>query len=127
MSVFNNVLLAFLSPIVPCSFGDIQLVNGMNSSEGRVEICIDGTYGTVCDDSWDNDDAEVVCRQIGYFGGKSIYIIQCDSLSFNTYLISHAFKKIVLHACCKNYVNIYYRNSFIICPLWRRNWSNLVG
>ena len=59
--------------LVTCSYGDIRLVDGSTSSEGRVEICINGIYGTVCDDSWDNNDAEVVCRQTGYFGGKLIY------------------------------------------------------
>ena len=65
--------------LVSCSHGDVQLVDGSTSLEGRVEICIDGTYGTVCDDSWDDDDAEVVCRQIGYLGGKLIYNVHYNS------------------------------------------------
>ena len=46
--------------------GAIRLVNGATRTEreGRVEVCQDGYWGTVCSDSWTEEDAYVVCRQI---------------------------------------------------------------
>lgn len=48
-----------------CTSGEIRLADGRNNYEGRVEVCYDGRWGTVCDDDWDDREAAVVCRQIG--------------------------------------------------------------
>ena len=53
-----------------CSDGDIRLAGGSEPNEGRVEICLNRAWGTVCHGSryyyWDTSDATVVCRQLGH-------------------------------------------------------------
>ena len=81
------MLLYYVEPL--CNETEIRLVNddghvwelglaGQDSNltiEGRVEICVNGMWSTVCDNGWDVSDAEVVCRQLNLTSECEIIII----------------------------------------------------
>jgi len=46
--------------------GSIRLVGGSTAEEGRVHICYNGIWSTVCNTTFDAADAMVVCRQLGH-------------------------------------------------------------
>ena len=48
------------------NFFTVRLVDGSSANEGRVEVYINGTWGTVCNNHWSNIEALVVCQELGY-------------------------------------------------------------
>ena len=55
-----------MSFAAPCTGGQLRLAGGNVVNEGRVEICLSNEWGTICDDSWDDNDANVVCGTLGF-------------------------------------------------------------
>ena len=61
----HKVILPY-TEVASCTDRAVRLMNGSVSDEGRVEICVNGEWGSVCDNGWDPHEAQVVCRQLGY-------------------------------------------------------------
>ena len=53
------------TPAGNCTDGTLKLVGGTNPAEGRIEICINNAWGTICDDGFTKEEALVACRQLG--------------------------------------------------------------
>ena len=101
-----EVLLSFSCPIsctpVGQNTGDVRLVDGGATFQGRVELFFANEWGTVCSDIWQLRNSDVVCHQLGYthavgfrsFGGGSGPIVlddvDCQGDESNLLLCNHS-------------------------------------
>ena len=53
--------------------GQVRLAGGSIPNEGRVEICIQGVWGSICRNSWDDAESAIVCEQLGFQSESKYY------------------------------------------------------
>ena len=52
--------------VTDCKDGDTRLASGLNRFQGRVEVCYNRIWGSVCSYSWTNEDGNVVHKELRY-------------------------------------------------------------
>ena len=63
-TVANSFSLNLISEPGNCTENEVQLAGGAIDQEGRLEMCINGVWGSFCSDGWDQTDAHVLCTQL---------------------------------------------------------------
>lgn len=80
-----------------CTNGLIRLVDGTDKFEGRLEYCVDGKWGTVCDDGFGDIDAQKACKQMGLpFQSKLKTTCTVNETTVHATL-SHAYLRTCVH------------------------------
>ena len=106
----TTYVCSYIAAVV-CSNGDLRLVGGTTRYEGRVELCYNETWGTICDGFWSTNDANVACRQLGFSdSGMKHFIINffstCQLQFFYSFcfitdnLLNITVRKFVRRFCC---------------------------
>ena len=63
-----NTLYVRIMQALLCQEGDLRLVGG-SIDRGRVEICVNEIWGTICaTNNWGQPEATVACKQLGFSG-----------------------------------------------------------
>ncbi|CAB1329750.1 unnamed protein product, partial [Coregonus sp. 'balchen'] len=110
--------------------GVICAVNGPNNCSGRVEVFHSGKWGTVCDDDWDQMDAQVVCRELGF--GEALEAFGSDrfregsgSISLDVLACSGSEDSLLKcpHSGLGNYNCAHYEDAGVTCTDQINVWS----
>ena len=69
------LLFCYIQYVFPVySVGAVFRLADGDGDSGRVEVSVDGEWGTICDMDWDRLDTRVLCRQFGYIDGEAKYV-----------------------------------------------------
>lgn len=100
-----------------CTNGALHFIGGPVSSAGKMEVCTGGEWVTVCGHSWDNNDAKVVCRQLGYpvdTPGACKWHVLCNIC--NTTQLSWGYETVHGMHVCTQFTCLLVVNSPILLP-----------
>ena len=105
-----------------CSDREIRLSGSSSKTAGRVEVCVESVWTSLCDQSWDLSDAMVACRHLGYspYGAMPTYgcyteeqlsfgitSLNCNGLEQSLFNCSHSNPS--LHNCAS------YNDAGLLC------------
>ena len=113
--------------MIGCTNGAIRLAgSGSSSSQGRVEVCNNNQWGTVCDDTWNSLDASVACLHLSYSNEGNLWKLYLGTK--HTKLFMHVQHNTMISLSCLNILAIpieypiygcpCYYNTFIMISLW---------
>ena len=75
----------FTSVSQDCEDGELRLVGGPSNREGRVEMCYMGVWGAISDDRWNENNAVVTCRQLGFEPSGMWTMQDSNNMEFYTF------------------------------------------
>ena len=118
----NIIVLSYLlcTESTNCQDGDVRLVDGDFVTEGRLEVCSNGIWGTVCGTGFNAIDAYVVCKELG-LGLAGVYI---DVLVTAHIILSICFRTYYIY----QFIFWWWRYKYIIFWSWlSRVWGDYTG
>ena len=76
-----------------CRNGDLRLQGSAIKGRGRVEVCVHNVWGTICDNSWNSNDARVVCNQLGFSRFGKLHYVSINSLPHSLFSVHVTLKQ----------------------------------